>query len=303
MGKDEMKRNAVARLDRREFLKASGAGLGGALLTSVGAVNAAEERDLADDVCILYDAVKCIGCKMCESACKEYNHLPVEDPPPDDLTAKTWNLIFRRKDAGDEDLPFWNKQCMHCTNAACVAVCPTGALYYDPLGFVAVNEDICNGCGYCMESCPFGVPHLKDQNVVTGWAKTAKCTFCQEKTRSGAGGPSCAEACPTGALVWGRRGDLLAQAQTRVAELEEEGVEGVVLYGEKEAGGLHRLSILVAGPLDYDLPLDPHGPLTCSVVWQSIVQPLAGISFGVGILGVISAFFVARRHIRMEEVE
>jgi formate dehydrogenase iron-sulfur subunit len=292
-----------AGMNRRNFLKVTGASLGGILLSTPDMALAAEERNLDDDVCVLYDATKCIGCKLCERACKEYNSLPEEVPPPQHLSAITWNMIFERNGVEKDDWPYWNKQCMHCTNAACVTVCPTGAMHYDEMGFVAVNEELCNGCGYCTQACPFGVPHLKDENVLTGWGKSAKCTFCQEKTRSGEGGPSCAEACPTGALVWGQRGELLAQAKARVTELEAEGREDVTLYGETEAGGLHRMSILPYDAAAYDLPADPHGPLSYAVIREVYVQALAGILLGVGALGAIGAFLVARRTIDMEEVE
>lgn len=292
--------NKRAMLDRRDFLKLSGVGLSGLLLRPSDEVFASASSE--DDVAILYDASKCIGCRACEKACKECNNLPAEPEPPSDLSAITWNLIKQRKGVDETDWPFFNYQCMHCTDAACVTVCPTGALYKDKRGFVAVDEDKCNGCGYCTQFCPFGVPGLKDVNLITGKAKVGKCIFCcQNQPQEGIGRVACVEACPTGALTLGWRGTLLDEARSRVSELKTEGYSGVRLYGENEAGGLHRLSIILDEPGQYSLPEAPPG--TIASVWQKIIQPLGEVAFGAAILGVIGAFFVSRRNISMEEVE
>jgi formate dehydrogenase iron-sulfur subunit len=291
-----------ALVDRRDFLKLTGVGLSGFVLQPSDQAFASTSSE--DEVAILYDASKCIGCRACEEACKECNNLPAEPEPPSDLSAITWNLIKQRKGVDQEDWPFFNDQCMHCTDAACVMVCPTGALYKDKRGFVAVDEDKCNGCGYCTQFCPFGVPDLKDVNLVTGEAKVGKCIFCcQNQPQEGIGRVACVEACPTGALTLGWREDQLEVARDRIAQLKTDGHSGAMLYGESEAGGLHRLSILLDEPSAYGLPADPQGPITFSSVWQKIIQPLGEAALGATILGVIGAFFVTRRNIRMEEVE
>jgi len=290
-----------AMVDRRDFLKLTGVGLSGFVLQP--SEQAFASTPGADEVAILYDASKCIGCRDCERACKECNNLPAE-PAPSDLSAITWNLIKQRKGVDQSDWPFFNDQCMHCTDAACVMVCPTGALYKDKRGFVAVDEDKCNGCGYCTQFCPFGAPDLKDVNLVTGEAKVGKCIFCCEnQPQEGIGRVACVEACPTGALTLGWRENQLEVARNRVAQLKADGHSGATLYGESEAGGLHRLSILLDEPSAYGLPVDPQGPITFSNVWQKIIQPLGEVALGATVLGVIAAFFVTRRNIRMEEVE
>jgi formate dehydrogenase iron-sulfur subunit len=297
-----------AMVDRRDFLKLSGAGLSGLLLqfSTHGFASAAGEGEVA----ILYDASKCLGCRACERACKECNNLPEEPAPPSDLSAITWNLIKQRQlpaaTAGvdETDGSFFNYQCMHCTDAACVMVCPTGALYKDAKGFVALDEDKCNGCGYCTQFCPFGVPHLRDVNVVTGAAKAGKCIFCcQNQPQEGVGKVACVEACPTGALRLGWRETLLDEAKIRVAELKAEGESGAVLYGEKEAGGLHRLSILLDEPSAYDLPDDVNVPITLSRLWQKIIQPLGSIAVGLTTVGLGINFLIARRSIKLEGKE
>jgi formate dehydrogenase iron-sulfur subunit len=291
-----------AMVDRRDFLKLTGVGLSGFVLQPSDQAFASTSSE--DEVAILYDASKCIGCRACEEACKECNNLPAEPEPPPDLSAITWNLIKQRKGVDQEDWPFFNDQCMHCTDAACVMVCPTGALYKDKRGFVAVDEDKCNGCGYCTQFCPFGVPDLKDVNLVTGEAKVGKCIFCcQNQPQEGVGRVACVEACPTGALTLDWRENQLEVARDRVAQLKADGHSGAMLYGESEAGGLHRLSILLDEPSAYGLPADPQGPITFSNVWQKIIQPLGEVALGATVLGVIAAFFVTRRNIRMEEVE
>jgi formate dehydrogenase iron-sulfur subunit len=297
-----MDNNKRAVVDRRDFLKLTGVGLSGLILQPSEQAFASTPGE--DEVAILYDASKCIGCRDCESACKECNNLPTEPVPPSDLSAVTWNLIKQRKGVDQSDWPFFNDQCMHCTDAACMMVCPTGALYKDKKGFVAVDEDKCNGCGYCTQFCPFSVPDLKDVNLITGEAKVGKCIFCcQNQPQEGVGRVACVEACPTGALTLGWREDQLEVARDRVAQLKADGHSKAMLYGESEAGGLHRLSILLDEPSAYGLPVDPQGPIALSRVWQKIIQPLGEIALGATILGVIGAFFVTRRNIRMEEVE
>lgn len=292
-------------LERRDFLKLSGTALIGGIALPLVSAKAFSSRE--GEVGILYDASKCVGCRACQMACKRWNKLPAESTDPQKLyetplglSADTWTLIKLKK-SNQANWHFFNYQCMHCTDAACVTVCPTGALFKDERGFTALDQEKCNGCGYCTQFCPFGVPHLKTKSLLTGEAKVAKCTFCQDRIWSGRGGPSCAEACPVGALVWGQWAELLKKARDRVAVLRDRGLSGARLYGENETGGLHRLSIVFDEPKRYNLPEAPPGAM--ANVWQRLIQPLGGVAFGAAILGVIGAFLVSRRNIRMEEVE
>jgi formate dehydrogenase iron-sulfur subunit len=141
------------------------------------------------------------------------------------------------------------------------------------------------------------VPHLKAIDLVTGAAKAAKCTFCQDRT----GGPFCAESCPTEALTLGKRKGLLDQAKSRVSQLQTEGYDRAMLYGESEAGGLHRLSILLDEPSVYGLPVDPQAPIAFSSIWQKVIQPLGEIAVGVTALGLVIDWLVARANIKVEE--
>jgi formate dehydrogenase iron-sulfur subunit len=296
-------------LTRRDFLRLSGAGVGTSLAGGLFLPQATTAK--AQDLAILYDPSKCVGCRACQMACKRWNKRPSERTTgqeiydePLGLSASTWTLIKLKKRSQD-DWSFFNYQCMHCTDAACVTVCPSGSLFKNERGFTAVDWDKCIGCGYCTKFCPYGVPHLEKQTTtetLTGYAKVGKCTFCQDRLALGIGGPFCAETCPVGALVWGQRGDLLDQAKSRVALLQSQGLTTARLYGENEAGGLHRLSILFGEPGDYALPPNPKSPTTARL-WQNVFQWLGTAAFGATILGSIGAFLVSRRKIHMEEVE
>ncbi len=291
-------------LDRRQFIKLASLGAGGMLLSPQG-VETSRALSAANELALFYDPTKCIGCRACQNACKDWNGNPAELDPtglydaPRELSADTWTLI--KLTNVQTDWPFVNYQCMHCTDAACVTVCPTGALHKDAKGFVAIDQNKCNGCGYCTQFCPFGVPHLGDVNLITGQARAAKCTFCQDRIQAGIGGPFCAESCPTQALVWGKREALLEEAKARVSDLKAEGHSEARLYGESEAGGLHRMSILLDEPSVYGLPADPQGPISFSAIWQRIVQPLGGIAVGATALGLVVNWLVARTQIKVEE--
>ena len=297
-------------LSRREFIKLSGAGVGASIAgaTSAGSVLAQSSAFSPEALAILYDPSKCIGCRACQMACKQWNGLPAETndatglyETPLGLSAATWNII-KLNDRDPEATHFFNYQCMHCADAACVTACPSGALFKDPEGFTAYDPDKCIGCGYCTQWCPYGVPHLQVESTLTGVAKAAKCTFCQDRIWSGIGGPSCAERCPVGALEWGSRGDMMDLATMRVDELKAGGLDGVRIYGETEASGLGRLSILYDEPQAYNLPADPASP-TVARVWQSVVQSLGALAIVGVTVGALVAYVLSRGRIQMEEVE
>ncbi|MGC8837025.1 MAG: 4Fe-4S dicluster domain-containing protein [Anaerolineae bacterium] len=294
-------------LTRRDFLKWSGLGLGLSVLEGPHVLSMDVNPATADGLAILYDPTKCVGCRACQAACKRWNNLPPEPDPqglyeaPRSLSAKTWNLI-KVTIRDPSDWHFFSYQCMHCADAACVTVCPSGALFKDAQGFTGFNRDRCIGCGYCTQFCPYGVPHLEVVNILTGEAKAAKCTFCQDRIWNGLGGPSCAEACPTGALTWGARADLVERGQARAAELRAQGRSNARLYGLTEAQGLHRLSILLDEPARYGLPEDPVLPLVAKV-WRIGGRWLAGLAGAATLAGVLGSWLISRRAIKMEQVE
>ena len=292
-------------LSRRDFIKGIGTGVGAGLLyqaSNTGKLLAASssETGASGGKAMLYDASKCVGCRACQTACHRWNGLPGESngygdiyDNPLDLSPQTWTLIKAREfdSNGSKDLLLFKYQCMHCTDAACVKVCPTGALFYHPLGFVAYDEGKCSGCGYCTEFCPFHVPKLGG-NVVTGVQKMHKCTFCQDRVPDGRQ-TACAEACPVGAILFGQRDDLVEEGKKRVDQLKMT-YPGAMLYGEKELGGLHVLSILTEPPSVYELPVDPQVPAT-SMAWKDVIQPLGLAAGGLAILGVGLNYLVTRK--------
>ncbi|MGY1711336.1 4Fe-4S dicluster domain-containing protein [Geodermatophilus sp. SYSU D00758] len=144
--------------------------------------------------------------------------------------------------------------CKHCTHAGCLDVCPTGALFRTEFGTVVVQGDICNGCGYCVPSCPYGVI---DQRKGDG--RVFKCTLCYDRTLDGLM-PACATACPTESIQFGNLDELQARADARLATLKEQGVSTARLYGRDESdgvGGAGAFFLLLDEPEVYGLPPDP----------------------------------------------
>ncbi|MCC5697845.1 4Fe-4S dicluster domain-containing protein, partial [Klebsiella pneumoniae] len=143
--------------------------------------------------------------------------------------------------------------CKHCTHAACLDVCPTGALFRTEHGTVVVQDDVCNGCGYCVPACPYGVIDVRPD---TGGA--AKCTLCNDRLGAGLE-PACAQACPTKSIQFGPLDELRLRAQQRVDELHEQGFTSARLYGhdpQDGVGGDGAFFLLLDEPEVYGLPPD-----------------------------------------------
>ena len=174
---------------------------------------------------MLIDLTRCIGCEACVWACKESNGLP-RGTGVTRLSSTTWSALERHR-----GVPV-RRQCMHCLEPACASVCPVGALHKTPAGPVLYDADKCIGCRYCMVGCPFGVPKYEwDKPLPT----VKKCLFCFENRVSQGRQPACAEACPTGATLFGDRDELLQTARERLAAEPDKYVQRI--YGEQEAGG------------------------------------------------------------------
>lgn len=198
---------------------------------------------------MLYDSSKCIGCRMCEEGCINENSLSHERVLGR-LTNNSYTAIQTVQASKKKNL-FLKLQCMHCTEASCEAVCPTGAASHRGES-VIIDQDVCIGCGYCEKACPFGVPHRAEEPA--GAAK--KCTFCINRVESGSK-TACAEACPIDATTFGARSDLLPAAKTRVQTLKKTGWPDAQLYGEDQLGGLNMLYILLKPPAFYGIPENP----------------------------------------------
>jgi len=193
-----------------------------------------------DAVAMLYDNSICTGCKACMPACNQANGLPADTllsgglwGAPADLNSQTKNIIKLYEDSSDPSgFCFVKRQCMHCLDPACVTGCPFGALEKSMWGAVTWNASLCIGCRYCEVGCPFEVPKFE----WTKWnPKVVKCEFCYDRLKQNQQ-PACTAACPTGAVIFGKRSDLLAQAKDRIASSPRKYFENRV-YGEYEAGG------------------------------------------------------------------
>ena len=284
-------------ISRKDFIKGAAGGTGLLLLQPATQVLADNSQTTADKA-MLIDVTKCVSCWWCYAACKEYNKLnetfrpDVENPP--DLASNAWTTLHSVKKAGA-----WisrKKACNHCTSAACVEVCPTGALSYNDLGFVQYDKEKCSGCGYCAEFCPFDVPQM-DSSAVTGVAIMDKCTFCQDRVANGEP-TACAAACTTGAITFGERQELVAQGKARVSELQKTN-SGAVMYGADELDGLHVMYVLDDSPETYGLPAEPQTPASNTV--RNILS-WAGSGLAIAVLAGFGLNYLVAR-IRMRKGE
>ena len=215
------------------------------------------------------DTSVCIGCKACEVACKEWNRVPEDGlnftgmsyDHTEGLSADTWRHVAfieqKRLTADGSNGVRWlmaSDVCKHCTHAACLDVCPTGSLFRTEYGTVVVQEDICNGCGYCIPACPYGVINQR-----RGDGRAWKCTLCYDRLGVGAE-PACAQACPTDSIQFGPLAELRSRARDRLDQLHDAGVADARLYGADPGdgvGGDGAFFLLLDDPEVYGLPPDP----------------------------------------------
>jgi formate dehydrogenase iron-sulfur subunit len=236
------------------------------------------------------DTSVCIGCKACEVACKEWNGVPEDGlnwtgrshDNSIGLSGDTWRhvaFIEQRVPVGEDGGPLGHGKveldtgqgnfrrgedsfrwlmssdvCKHCTHAACLDVCPTGAIFRTEFGTVVVQDDVCNGCGYCVPACPYGVLDRREED-----GRVFKCTLCYDRLQVGQE-PACAKACPTDSIQFGELEELHARADERVEELQSAGVASARLYGrdpEDGVGGDGAFFLLLDEPEVYGLPPDP----------------------------------------------
>ncbi len=230
-------------ISRRKFLGWMGAaGLASAVGTTARAASNKEFKGYPDSMAVLHDITRCIGCRKCEAACNEVNELPPPPEPFDDLnvlnetrrtTAKTYTVVNQ---FGADKPAFVKKQCNHCLEPACASACFVKAFTKTEQGAVIYNADLCVGCRYCMIACPFEIPTYEYDSAFT--PRVMKCTLCYPRISKGLL-PGCVEACPTEALVYGRRNELLNVARQRIAAYPDRYVDHI--YGEHEMGGTNWL--------------------------------------------------------------
>ena len=240
-------------INRRKFLTLSAAGVASAAVLASAkpalAGSKASKKDHTNSSGMLVDTTLCVGCRACVVACKQWNHNPaspyidadrdktVTDTPL--LRSDTFTNI-RATEIAQVPQPQWvytKIQCMHCNEPACVEACPVAALQKTPEGPVVYDDSRCIGCRYCMTACPFGIPTFQWESP-TPWIR--KCTFCANRQKQGLQ-PACSGTCPTGALKFGRREDLIIEAKSRISTNPGMYVDHV--YGETEIGGTSWLYI------------------------------------------------------------
>jgi formate dehydrogenase iron-sulfur subunit len=260
------------------------------------------------------DTSVCIGCKACEVACKEWNVIPQDGQDflgrsydnTGELNGETWrHVAFIEQEKplhvnGDGDGGVgmrWLMEsdvCKHCTHAACLDVCPTGSLFRTEFGTVVVQEDICNGCGYCVPACPFGVLDKRHLPATTDRpplflgkkedGRVWKCTLCYDRLRGGHE-PACAKACPTKSIQFGPLDELRERADARLEKLQTEGWNGAQLYlrnPDDGIGGGGAFFLLLDDPEVYGLPPDP--VVTTShlgAMWTNMATAAAALAVGI----------------------
>src|SRR6266436_9141254 len=222
----------------------------------------------------LTDSTLCIGCKACEVACKEWNGVREDGfdwsgfsyDNTGAVGASTWRHVkfveqspepgFGGNAPEMNSWSFSSDVCKHCENAGCLEACPTGAIVRTEFGGVFVQPDICNGCGYCVVSCPFGVV---ERNPDDG--RAFKCTFCYDRQKVGLK-PACATACPTESIQFGPLDELQARGKKRVAELLQRGYTDARIYDPQETsvGGINAFFVILGEPENYNLPPAPQVP-------------------------------------------
>lgn len=233
----------TAQVSRRQFLKLSAAALGGAAVVAntarpaAAAAGASSGADPAQVPSMLIDISRCIGCGNCQRSCIEANDLHPTTEQMGKLHAENFTFLQKVELEGNKTR-YVKRQCMHCLDAACASACPVSALHQTKEGPIAYRSDRCLGCRYCMPSCPFDVPTFEWDDGLT--PEIRKCMFCIERLRDGEG-PACTSNCPSGALKFGTRDELLKEAKARIAAGDGRYVDHV--FGEHEAGGTSMLYI------------------------------------------------------------
>lgn len=242
---------------------------------------------------VLVDTSKCTGCKACTVACKEWNELPAEKTQlitsfqtMKDFTPKTWTyMTFTEKYENSKMNWFMRKaQCFHCEEAGCLKSCSSNAISRTASGYTVIDPNLCIGCGYCVDNCPFGVPQMDKATK-----KAIKCTGCIERVENGLT-PACVQTCQPGCLEYGERVELLAKAKKRLSVVQKTHPKARI-YGETEMGGTTFVYLLLDAPEVYGLPVNPQIPLSLTL-WKDVIRPVGGIAVGgaaaavvVGVLG------------------
>jgi formate dehydrogenase iron-sulfur subunit len=254
-----------------------------------------QARTHVPEVAKLIDVSSCIGCKACQVACMQWNDLrddvgtAVGDDGasldnPKDLSAQSWTVMRFSEVKTEPDKLEWlirKDGCMHCADPGCLKACPSpGAIVQYANGIVDFISEHCIGCGYCIQGCPFDIPRLSRRDD-----KAYKCSLCSDRVGTGLE-PACAKACPTGAIRFGSKEDMLEFGAGRVADLKERGYAKAGVYDPPGVGGTHVVYVLQHADrpeLYHGLPADPHiSPLVG--LWKGVTKPLAMLAMASAVL-------------------
>ena len=240
----------------------------------------------------LIDESKCIGCKACQVACMNWNDLRdtvgenvgVYDNPQD-LSASSWTLMrfFEVENQSENKLEWLIRKdgCMHCEDPGCLKACPSpGAIVKYSNGIVDFVSENCIGCGYCVTGCPFDVPRISKKDN-----KAYKCTLCSDRVSVGLE-PACVKTCPTGAISFGTKDDMVTYGEKRAGELKDRGFKQAGLYNPQGVGGTHVMYVLKHAdrPELENLPKEPSVSPMVSL-WKGIAKPIASAFIGLAVFG------------------
>ncbi|HET7435819.1 MAG TPA: 4Fe-4S dicluster domain-containing protein [Thermoanaerobaculia bacterium] len=252
------------------------------------------------------DSTLCIGCKACEVACKEWNGVPDDGFVFSGLSYdntlglghSTWRHV-KFVEFGTEigrggnavegaTWQFSSDVCRHCEVAGCLEACPTGAIVRTEFGSVYIQPDICNGCGYCVVTCPFGVVDRRPDD-----GRAFKCTFCYDRQKAGLV-PACAKACPTESILFGDLDELQRKADERIEKLHAMGMRDATIWNPKETsvGGTHAFFLVRGETERYNLPKTPQVPTTLLKAGWSSAAVAAG---AIAVASLLAFAFEARK--------
>ena len=292
-----------SKLSRRAFLKQVGAGAAAMVATQLLSAPVLASEGLNEETetpGMLIDLTRCIGCNSCALACKETNHLPGDsDEPLTSFSSDTYTFVDTRQTTtadGETIEHYVKRQCMHCLDPACVSACPAAAMYKSDEGPVIYRAERCLGCRYCQMGCPFGVPSFEWKNGIT--PVISKCWLCYPRLQKGQE-PACAEACPTGALRFGWRDHLLAEAHAQIISNPGRYVDHI--FGEFEVGGTSMLylSDIPFAELGFPANLPQTAPPEET---EKIMSKLPAVIAGMTVLMAGTAI-VTHRHKPLESIQ
>lgn len=241
---------------------------------------------------LLFDGTMCIDCKQCEAGCAEANHLPYNETIAAEEKTSDHKYTYVATRKGDK---YMRRLCMHCENPTCASVCPVGALEKTKLGPVTYDASKCMGCRYCMVACPFGIPKYEWSKAIPA---VRKCIFCSDRLIAGKQS-ACAEACPTGATLFGERDELLLEARRRLRENPKQYLPHI--YGEKEVGGTSMLFLSSEPFAEFGFPTNYGGQPLPPLTGRVLEHVPDVVSVGFALLGGI--YWITNRRDRVASAE